>query len=696
MIELSTSVEDLTRVGKTTASRLKRLGLSTARDLIFHFPHRYEDWSKISTIAEIEPQQSISIQGKITKIKNFKSPRKRMQLTEAFVEDETGSIKVLWFNQGFLVKNLPVGTHVSLWGKTEISGNELLLKSPKYEVVGAGGVGPEGEEEAGKILPIYPLSMNLSQKQLQFLVNHVIPLAADLTDPLPEILREKENLAHLSTAIRWIHQPDSFEQIEKAKKRFAFEEVFYLQLQSAYLRKLNKKNKSLSLKFFEDEIKEFVASLPFELTDDQKKTAWKIFLDLEESHPMNRLVQGDVGSGKTVVAAMTMFNTSLNGAQSVILAPTEVLASQHFSSISKLFAKHDLPIAILTRTQAALSVKGKTEFLSKRKVIEQIQSGNAAITIGTHALLQPDIVFKQLGLAIIDEQHRFGVEQRKKLRMQSGDEQTIPHLLSMTATPIPRTLSLVFYGDLSVSSIRQMPKDRKPIQTSLVQNQHRTDAYAFIQKQLDEGDQAYVVCPLIEESDSLGVTSVTQEEERLKQAFPKNKIAILHGKMKGSEKEKVMQDFKDKKIDLLIATTVIEVGVDVPNATVMVIEGAERFGLSQLHQIRGRVGRGEKQSFCMLFPTDGSPMVSNRLQSFIACPDGFAISELDLQIRGGGEVLGTKQSGQLDFNFVDLQDTEFIEYVHDVAEKFLKDNKLEDFPLLLSHIEHLNRGVHLE
>jgi len=692
MIELSTPVEELTRVGKTTASRLQRLGLYTARDLLFHFPHRYEDWSKQSKIAEILPNQNISIRGKVASIKNFRSPKKRMQITEAFIEDASGQIKVIWFNQPFLVKNLPVGTEVSISGTTAVSGKEVYFKSPKYEIVRA----DEDLTVTGRILPVYPLALNLTQKQLQFLVDHVLPLAPELHDPLPEAIREKEQIPHLSTAIRWIHQPESMEQAEMAQKRFSFEEVFYLQLQSTYLRELNKDQRAPKLNFFEDEMKEFVNSLPFELTNDQKKTAWKIFIDTEETHPMNRLVQGDVGSGKTVVAAMAMYNSALNGHQSVMMAPTEVLASQHFEGFQKLFSSIDLPIAILTRTQQAISIKGKVEFLSKKKLITQINKGNIALAIGTQALIQKEVDFKSLALAIVDEQHRFGVDQRKTLREHSGDNLTLPHLLSMTATPIPRTLSLVFYGDLAVSSIREKPKNRLPIETSLVTQNTRQETYQFIEERLNAGDQAYVVCPLIEESDKLGVTSVTQEAEKLQKLFPHRRVEILHGKMKSQEKESIMQDFKEGRIEILVATTVIEVGVDIANATMMLIEGAERFGLSQLHQIRGRVGRGEKQSYCFLFPTDQTNAAIGRLQRFIQCQDGFQVAELDLQIRGGGDILGRRQSGQVELQFVDITDTIFIEKVHDSVEAFFKEYTLDDFPLLKAHIEHLNTQVHME
>ncbi len=689
---LTTPIEQLTRVGSTTASRLHKMGIYTAMDVLFHFPHRYEDWSVKVPIKDIKPYQSISLQGKVESIRNFRSGRRNMKLTEAYINDSTGSIRVIWFNQPFLTKNLSPGTEVSLSGKVDVNGGEVYLKSPQYEVI----IDQQDAKYTGRIIPVYPTTLNVSQKQLIFLAQHVLHLADSLSDPLPESIRQANNFPDLATCIKILHQPANLEEVKIAQERFAFEEVFYLQLQSALLREQNNKQQAEKILFKEEEIKEFVSSLPFELTDDQKKVAFKIFQDIAEPQPMNRLVQGDVGAGKTVVAAMAMYVTALNGFQSAIMAPTEVLASQHYASITKLFTEKKISLALFTRTQQRLFIDGKEEELTKKKLIEKIDAGEVAIVIGTHAIIQDSVNFHNLALAIIDEQHRFGVEQRKKLRTQSGVLSTMPHLLSMTATPIPRSLALVLYGELAISSIRQKPKDRLPIETYVVEEKKRADAYAFIQKHLDKKEQAFVICPLIEESDKLGVTSVTEEAEKLKKIFKKEKLAILHGKLPPKEKEQIMQDFKAQKYSLLVSTTVIEVGVDVPNATMMIIEGAERFGLSQLHQIRGRVGRGSVQSYCFLFPTEGESTSVSRLQRFIQCKDGFEVSELDLQMRGSGEVLGTRQSGEQELRYTNITDTAFIQSVHEAAEKFLEEQNIEDFPFLKAHIDALNDKVHLE
>lgn len=690
-MRLDTPIEAFSRVGKQTASRLQRMGITTARDLLFHFPNRYEDWSAQSKIGQLKPFINASLRVSIQEIKNRKTPRRRMTLTEALVADETGNLHVLWFNQPFLLKTLEVGTKISLSGKVELDGKRLIMKSPKYEVLKAGS----DALFTARILPIYPLSMNVTQKQMQFLVSQAMSAALDIEDPLPLELREKHHFPSLAQALQYVHYPENQEQISLAQKRFAFEELFYLQIQVAQLRETNDSQRAPELKFYEQEVRDFVGTLPFELTDDQKKAAWHVFLDTQKPAPMNRLLQGDVGSGKTVICALAMYNVALNGYQSVAMAPTEVLAHQHFETFKRLYAGTEFPVLLLTRSKRRLFRDDEEREVTKFEAAKLVGKGECAIVVGTHALLQPEIMFRQLGLAIIDEQHRFGVQQRKALRENSQSE-LMPHLLSMTATPIPRTLMLSLYGDLEVSSIRQKPKDRLPIITRVVRKDERAKAYDFIREQLSAGRQAYVVCPLIEESDKMEVASVSEELKRIVKTFPKFKAAMLHGKLKSDEKEAVMRAFKDGKTHLLVSTTVIEVGVDVPNATVMIIEGAERFGLSQLHQIRGRVGRGKEQSYCFLFASQPIPAVIDRLQKFVRCRDGFEVAELDLQTRGAGEMLGTRQSGVQALRYVSLSDPSFIEQVQKTAKDFLAAHAISDFPLLSAHIQRLNEKIHLE
>lgn len=688
---LDTPIEALSRVGKQTAARLKRMGITTVRDLLFHFPNRYEDWSAQSNIAHLKPFMNASLQVTIQEISNRKTPRKRMTLTEALVSDETGSLQVIWFNQPFLVKNLTPGMKLSLSGKVDLQGRSLIMKSPKYEVLRA----DSETVHTGRILPIYPLSMNVTQKQVQFLMSQAMPAAMHIQDPLPEEIRTKHEFPSMNEALQFIHYPQDQQQIQRAQKRFAFEELFYLQLQVAQLRQSNEQQAAPALKFFEEEVREFVQKLPFELTADQKKAAWHIFLDTQKSVPMNRLLQGDVGSGKTVISALAMYNVALNGFQSVAMAPTEVLAHQHFETFKRLFDDTGFPVLLLTRSKRVLFNDGKTESVTKYEASKMVAKGDCAIVVGTHALLQPEIMFRQLGLAIIDEQHRFGVEQRKQLRENSQAE-LLPHLLSMTATPIPRTLKLALYGDLEVSSIRQKPKDRLPIITRVVRTDERQKAYDFIREQLQAKRQAYVVCPLIEESDKMEAASVQQETTRMKKVFKEFVVHPLHGKLKSDEKEHIMSEFKAGQIDILVSTTVIEVGVDVPNATIMIIEGPERFGLSQLHQIRGRVGRGKEQSHCFLFASQPIPAVFDRLQRFVRCRDGFEVAELDLHMRGAGEMLGTRQSGVQELRYLNLNNAAFIEEVQQTAKQFLAEHQVEDFPLLAAHVQRLNDKIHLE
>lgn len=692
MLSLQTPVEELTRVGKATAGRLQRMGLWTVRDLLFHFPHRHEDWSAHKNIGDLVPGQEATVHVSVQQISGRKAfNRRSLHLTEAVVTDESGALNVIWFNQPFLVQQFPPGTLLSLSGKIDTRGGKLTMSSPKYEV----RKGDEPLKYTGRLLPVYPLSLNLTQRQVQFLVSHVLHIADELVDPLPADLRQKYQLLDLPAAVKAMHAPLSLAQVEAARQRFAFEELFCLQLQMHELKRLNRQQAAPAMKFHEDELRAFVKSLPFELTEDQRKTAWKIFQDVQKDEPMNRLVQGDVGSGKTVVAAMAMYNTALNGLQSALMAPTEVLAHQHFLNFAKLFETIDLPIVLSTRSQRFIAQKGNTGELSKKELESLLAGGGAAMAIGTHALIQGGSAFRGLGLAVVDEQHRFGVEQRKALRSRTQNER-MPHLLSMTATPIPRTLMLVMYGDLAVSSIRTRPKNRLPIETKMAFPKERGQMYDFMRSQLQQGRQAYVVCPLIEESDTLGVASVEKEAAALKKAFTEYRVEVLHGKLSSAQKESLMRQFKEGKIHILAATTVIEVGVDVPNATVMLIEGAERFGLSQLHQIRGRVGRSELQSYCFLAMSQYMPQAHDRLKKFIACRDGFEIAELDLSVRGAGEMLGTKQSGVAELQFVNLGDTPFLERVQQAVAAFLEADGLTQYPEFAEYIRQRNERVHLE
>jgi len=688
MYSLETPIENLTRVGKTTAGRLKRLGLKTVNDLLYYFPFRYEDYSKVVAIKDLLPNQTVTIKGKIVLIENRRSHRKRMTITEALIEDNTGSIKVIWFNQPFLIKNLKPGDEIFIAGATEINNLSLQFTSPAYEKI----TGSDSLNTA-KIVPVYPLTSNLTQKQLRFLIKVALESVNLIKDWLPQGIIKRNNLVNFNFALAQIHFPKDFKVLDRARYRLKFDELFLIALQNQLLRKFLTQNPAPSIKFQEEKIKNFVSSLPYQLTADQKKAAWQILLDLDKETPMNRLLEGDVGSGKTVVAALAILDTVLNGYQAVFMAPTEILAKQHYNSLNKFFKDFKIKIALLSHSEKILN---HDKNLSKKEVLGQIKNGEVNLIIGTHALIQDEVKYKKLGLIIVDEQHRFGVEQRKKLKDKNKNKK-LPHFLSMTATPIPRSLALILYGDLDLSIIKEMPAGRKKIITQIIAEQNRQNAYQFIRQEIKSGRQVFVICPLIDPSDKLGVKSVTEEFKKLdKVVFPDLKIGLLHGKLKAQAKEEIMNDFKANKIKILVSTSVIEVGIDIPNATIMMIEGADRFGLAQLHQFRGRVGRGEHQSHCFLFTENNSPKTQERLSALVKSNDGFALAEYDLKFRGPGEVYGTRQSGLPDLQMASLNDLELINLTKDEARGFLTKYNLEDFPLLKSKLEQAQINTHLE
>ncbi|MFH1946587.1 MAG: ATP-dependent DNA helicase RecG [Candidatus Magasanikbacteria bacterium] len=743
-MQLHTPVAKLNRVGSTLEKRLRHLGIETAQDLLFYFPFRYEDFSQLRKIEELKDGEQVTIKGKIELIANKRSPRKRTMITEAVVADETEQIKVVWFGQPFITKTLKPGDTVYLSGKitSDMFGRQMV--GPAYEKVidltpnpsPYKGEGRPATTHTARIVPMYSLTTGITQKQLRFLMSQVIDLVDELEDYLPEDLKEKADVMNLGEAIRAIHFPESDEEMKHALRRLKFDELFLLQLRGEMVRQQIKKSTAPEIKFKEKEIKQFVKKLPFELTKKQKISAWEILQDMEKPEPMNRLLEGDVGSGKTVVAVMALYNAVLNGYQAVIMAPTEVLAFQHYESLKELLGSSNVSIGLLTRSKFEIfNLKFKNNFklpndkMTKKTVVNAINLGDVDIIVGTHALLTDKVEFRDLGLVIVDEQHRFGVEQRKTIKektvgqantpltpLPGGESVITPHFLSMTATPIPRSFALTLYGDLDLSIIDEMPADRKLVKTRLVDPHNREKAYGFIREQVKQGRQVFVVCPLISqkskvksqksedvnESDinrNLVVTSeddkktVLSEYEKLsKKIFPDLKIGFLHGKLKSAEKDETMNKFAGGEIDILVSTSVIEVGVNIPNASVMMIEGAERFGLAQLHQFRGRVGRAEHQSYCFLFTDSDTLKVKERLSYFEKENSGFKVAEYDLEQRGPGEVFGTTQSGMKNFKLATMQDHELIKLSRDLARgidfgKYLK---------LREKVEEWEESVHLE
>lgn len=709
MFTFKTPVEQLLRVGKITAKRLQKLGLRTALDLLFYYPFRHDDFSNILPISKLNYGAVATVKGKIELIKNTRSFFKRKRITEALVADSSGSIKVVWFNQPFLTKILKVGDWVFLSGRVDFDRFGLHFTSPSYEKIKIG----ESTIHTARIVPIYSITESLTQKQIRFLVKFVLPLAEQIEDWLPEEIKKETGLIDLKSALNYIHFPPNKIGLLGAQKRLKFDELFLIQLQAQRLRKELQKNKAPQINFFENQTKKFVNGLPFKLTDTQRKTTWEILRDLGKNQPMNRLLEGDVGSGKTVVAAVAILNAVLNGYQAVFMAPTEILAQQHFKTFCKLFAGFDLRIGLLTRSEKlmnhGLGIGSQT--LGKNKKDNKIPDlkfiiHNSDLIIGTHALIQESVQFKNLGLAVVDEQHRFGVEQRAALlareKTQSATQNSggkiFPHFLSMTATPIPRTLALIFYGDLDLSIINEMPAGRKKIITKVVAPENRFKAYEFIRFEIQNGREAFVICPLIDPSDKLGVRAATTEYKKLSQEiFPDLKVGLLHGRLKAKEKEQVMRDFLANRINVLVSTAVVEVGVDVPNATIMMIEGAERFGLAQLHQFRGRVGRSNFQSYCFLFSECGNEQVLERLNTLVHLEDGFKLAEKDLEFRGPGEIYGTRQHGFLDLKIATLTDYEIIREAQKQAEKVIENEpELIKYPKLKNKLDDFEKKVHLE
>ncbi len=741
-MDLETKIKEIGRVTPAFEKRLLNLGIKTVKDLFYHFPHRYDDFSKITAIKDLKLGETITIQGRIIEIKNIRTWRRRMTITEAFIEDQTGLIKAVWFNQPFLLNSLKEGILVSLSGKISFD-KTLFLSNPAYERFNE----KEALRHTGRLVPVYPETSGLTSRYLRYLIRLLLPYI-QITDWLPENIKKSQRLIDLNRALKEVHFPSSKKILEAARRRLAFDELFLIQLFLIRQKIKWRQNPSPQILFNQPLIKDFVSRLPFELTQAQRRAAWEILQDLEKPRPMNRLLEGEVGSGKTVVAAIAALQVSKNDHQTAFMAPTEILARQHFETLKKFFAGHDLKIALLTGQSAEMN-KETEKKRAKKEILEKIKNGEIQISVGTHALIQKKVQFKNLALAVVDEQHRFGVEQRAALQknifeIKDGQPKTIPHLLSMTATPIPRTLALAFYGDLDLSLLDELPKNRKKIITEIVPPDKRPGAYDFIRREIKNGRQVFVICPRIENADAknninneargmalnegrrrmagleweaesegpasrrdeciLGkytqtwaeVKAVKEEFEKLsKNIFPDLRVAMLHGRMNAKEKQKIMNDFSSRQTDILVSTSVIEIGVDVPNASLILIEDAERFGLAQLHQFRGRVGRSDHQSFCLLFSSSAAAI--SRLRALVNCQNGFELAEKDLSLRGPGEFLGTRQSGLPDLSMASLTDVFLIKEAKKEAQKILNEDPLfQNHPPLKNKLANFQNEIHLE
>ena len=699
---------------------LKNLGLKTVRDILYHFPYRYENPADLKRIGEVFEGEKVRIWGRVKKIDFEKTWKKKLNIAYATVEDPTGRIKLVWFRQPYIAKMLPEGSCAIFSGKVAMRGREKYIANPLYDIVPCSVIPAFSREDAAKLQPLYSSTSGISSLWISKAISRIL-LQIQIPEFLPEEIIKKYHLPELVKALRWAHFPKTEDHASAAKKRFAFEEVFLMQLLRMSQKEEIKKTSGIKLSSIEALKDEFIKLLPFGLTGAQKRAVEEVLKDLKSGHPMNRLLEGDVGSGKTAVAGCAAYIVAKNGMQATYMAPTEILARQHFETFYKLLAGMGIKIGLLTSSisekfPSKINPKLPTH-ISKSQLLKWVREGEIDILIGTHALIEKKVVFsakggsayggKKLGLAMVDEQHRFGVLQRSRLLKKTEKS---PHFLTMTVTPIPRTLALTIYADLDVSLIDEMPEGRKPIETKIVPPKERNLAYEFIKGRLAEGDQAFVICPRIEpknwksdfpwKSDFLRaeMKSVKEEHKKLKEKiFPEFNIGIMHGKLTPKEKEETMRRFREGKTHVLVSTSVVEVGVDVPNATIMLIEGAERFGLAQLHQFRGRVGRSEKKSYCFILAGSYSAGIFRRLKALTTAKTGFELAEYDLEFRGAGELTGHHQWGISDIGMEALRNLKMVEAARLEARAIIESALLLKYPLLNEKVKILQKEpLHFE
>ena len=666
-------VTDIRGVGPDQQKRLERLGIRNIRDLLYHLPFRYEDTRELTTLRDLQPGAEQTAMVRVRHVSQAqRSPRKRIVLVKAQFEDDTGTAGAVWFGPQYVEKHLHVGDTVVVHGKVELDRDGIMFRNPQYEPARA------DQRHVGTLAPVYHETYKLSSRQLR---NYLEPLLFNvipqLQDVLPPEVLAAERLMPVGEALRAVHAPESREESEAARERIAFEEHFLLHLAAERARRRRQSGQGVVIPYDVEVARTFTRSLPFTLTDAQRVAGHQILTDMAAEGPMNRLLQGDVGSGKTVVAALAALMAHRAGCQVAVMAPTEILARQHATTLDALLTPHGLPPRLLV---------GSTGERARREIIASLAAGHDALIIGTHALIEDDVVMENLGLAVVDEQHRFGVAQRQRLRQKSG---VMPNFLAMTATPIPRSLTLTVYGDVDVSELRELPPGRVPVHTEVVSPLDREAANVFVRDQVHAGAQVFVICPLIEESDKLGAKSAIAEHDRLqRQVFADLRVDLLHGRMPSREKEERMARFAAGDTDILVSTSVVEVGVDVPNASVMIIEGAERFGLAQLHQFRGRVGRGTRQSYCMLFEGGIDDEAAGRLRFVATHSSGFELAEEDLRERGSGDLAGLRQHGLPEMQAADLLDEALSLRAQDAARRVLdEDPALTAHPALTAALE---------
>lgn len=720
---------------------LKKLGLETIGDLLFHFPARYDTETTVKTVTDVAARETVTLYGRVHGLKTRKAWVRKIAMSEGTLTDDTGSISLVWFNQPYIAKMVHEGAAVEVSGKVSerrskkegdtktfyLSNPEIKLVQNSTVIDGASGnpvksptnslfVGADGGASTNFGLPVYPESRGITSRWFHYTIQKIFAagILQQISDPMPDEILKKYNLPSLNTALIWIHAPQKDDDAVAARKRFAFEEIFTIQLQKQRERLEAAKKPAFKISKTETDLEPFMKRFPFSPTAAQNKAITDILADMQSGQAMSRLLEGDVGSGKTAVAAATMYavtttqppNQSYGRLQTAYMAPTEILATQHFESFIQYFSHLNISIALITGSGCkkfpSKSSPGKATDISRTQLLKWVANGEIPILIGTHALIQKEVRFKNLAYIIIDEQHRFGTAQRQKLRRK---DDIVPHLLSMTATPIPRTLALTVYGDLDLTLLDQMPAGRKPVETKIVRPADRAQVYKKIETELAAGRQAYVICPRIDEPDpdkelALNVKSVTEEAARLeREVFPHHVIGILHSKMKTEDKEYIMREFKADKIDILVATSVVEVGVNVPNATVILIEGAERFGLAQLHQLRGRVLRSSHQAYCFVFTEHKSGKSVERLTALATAKNGFELAEFDLAQRGAGQLYGRKQWGISDLAMEGIRNLKMVEAARKEAAALAKtDPDLKKNPRLKERVEEISgeNGIHFE
>jgi ATP-dependent DNA helicase RecG len=662
---LNAPVTVLPGVGPKHGETLKHLGLETLEDMLYFFPHRYDDYSQLKTINRLEFGEQVTVIGTIQSANTRKVRNGRMNITEGIISDGTGNLRATWFNQPWMAKKLRPGVQVVLSGKIEQYLGRISMSNPEVEQI------EQENLHTNRIVPVYPLTANITQRWLRKLMHQVITYwAPQLADPLPKNMRQDEDLVELSQAILQVHFPDSKKKLQEARYRLAFEEILYLQLGMLEQKRTWRERTAQTFMVPQDWMDTRISQLPFELTSAQKRSLSEVRADLASGHPMNRLLQGDVGSGKTVIAALAIAMIVRDGSQTALMAPTSILADQHYASMKNFLAGQN---GVLKEHQVRLMI-GATPEAEKQDIRQGLSSGEIKLVIGTHALIEDPVIFSDLQLTIIDEQHRFGVQQRAALRAKGEN----PHLLVMTATPIPRSLALTVYGDLDLLIMDEMPPGRQVVETHLLLPREKERAYSLIHNQVAEGNQAFIIYPLVGDKDSASLFLVQEdskaaidEHQRLqKEIFPDLKLGLLHGRLKPDEKEQVMAQFRSGEYQVLVSTSVVEVGVDIPNATVMLIESANRFGLAQLHQFRGRVGRGDAKAYCLLIPDSDDTAENERLSAMVETNDGFALAEVDLNQRGPGDFLGSRQSGYTkQLQMASLTDLQLIEKAQHTAKK---------------------------